>query len=98
MRVRIPHRELKCRKDKAMKLVADSGACYGCRICELVCSFHRKRVFSPALSSIRVSTNNLTGQVELSIDSTCDLCQEEEQPLCVAYCIYGALKEANKDD
>jgi len=70
----------------------DAEACCGCRICELVCSFHHKGVFSPDLSSIKVSRNNRTAEVGLSIDSTCDLCKGHS--LCVEYCLYeGALKE-----
>lgn len=76
-----------------MKLVTYAEACYGCRACELACSFHHERVFSPELSSIRVSNNYLAGEIQLSIDSTCDLCKGEAQPLCMEYCLYGALKE-----
>jgi len=75
-----------------LKIVRDATACYGCRICELVCSFHHARVFSPELSSIRVSRNNRNGEIEWSIDSTCDSCKGEAKPLCVEYCAYGALK------
>ena len=76
-----------------MKITLDTEACYGCRTCELACSFHHKGVFSPELSSIRVSNNCLTGEIQSSIDSTCDFCKGEAQPLCVEYCLYGALKE-----
>lgn len=76
-----------------MKIVRDTEACYGCRTCELVCSFHHKKVFSPELSSIRVSMNNRTGVINWSIDSSCDSCKGESRPLCVGYCIYGALRE-----
>lgn len=81
------------RGGKLLKIVIDNGACYGCRICELACSFHHERVFSPELSSIRVSTNNRTGEIEWSVSSTCDSCKGEAQPLCFEYCVYGALKE-----
>ncbi len=79
--------------DKAMKIVRNAEACYGCRTCELACSFHHERVFSPELSSIRVSRNNRTGKIGWSINSTCDSCQGETQPLCMQYCAYGALQE-----
>lgn len=79
--------------DKAMKIVRNTEACYGCRTCELACSFHHERIFSPELSSIRVSRNNRTGKIEWSINSTCDSCQGETQPLCMRYCAYGALQE-----
>ena len=68
-------------------------ACTGCRMCELVCSFHHKQVFSPELSSIKVSRNNRTSEIGLSIDNTCDLCQGEEQPQCIKSCCFGALEE-----
>ena len=76
-----------------MKIVRNAEACYGCRTCELACSFHHERVFSPELSSIRVSRNNRTGKIGWSINSTCDSCQRETKPLCVRYCAYGALQE-----
>jgi len=76
-----------------LKIAIDIQACYGCRICELICSFHHGGVFSPELSSIKVARHNRTGQVEWSISSTCDSCKGEAQALCVKYCAYGALKE-----
>jgi carbon-monoxide dehydrogenase iron sulfur subunit len=77
-----------------MKLVVNIGACCGCRTCELACSYHHKGFFSPELSSIKVSTNNRTGEIEWTIDSTCDSCKGEDSPLCVRYCTYQALQEA----
>jgi len=77
-----------------MKILINDEACYGCRTCELICSFHHDRVFSPELSSIKVLRNNLTGEIDWSIDSTCDSCEGEAHPLCVEYCIYGALRRA----
>ena len=76
-----------------MSIKVNSKACYGCRSCELACSFHHQKLFSPELSSIKVLTSMRTGDIKWSIDSTCDSCEGEEQPLCVKYCLYGALKE-----
>jgi Fe-S-cluster-containing hydrogenase component 2 len=73
-------------------LVWNSKRCYGCRTCELACSFHHKGVFSPELSSIRVSKANQTGKITWRRDLTCDTCEREEMPLCVKYCSYGALE------
>ena len=70
----------------------DVAACTGCRMCELACSFHHKSVFSPELSSIKVSRNNRTGEIQIFLDSTCDLCQEEDLQ-CVKVCCFGALKK-----
>jgi len=58
----------------------------------MACSFHHHGVFAPALSSIRISRSNLTGQMGWEIDATCDSCAGEEIPLCVKYCAYGALE------
>ncbi len=74
-------------------ILTNEKACYTCRICELACSFHHEGVFRPESSSIKVSRNNQNGRIGLSIDSTCDLCQGEAQPLCIRYCAYGALTE-----
>lgn len=75
-------------------IATNVAACTGCRMCELACSFHHKGAFSPELSSIKVSRNNRTAEIGLSIDNTCDLCQGEEQLQCVKVCCFGALKEA----
>ena len=81
-----------------MKIVVDTEACEGCRICELVCSFHHKGVFSPELSSIRVSRDNRSGKIELFINSTCDSCMGESRSLCVEHCLSRALKEVKQDE
>ena len=74
-------------------IIVNTEVCSGCRTCELACSFHHKGVFSPDTSSIKVSRDNQNGNIELSIDSTCDSCKGETRPLCVEYCVYEALKE-----
>lgn len=76
-----------------MRILTDTETCVGCRICELACSLHHAGSFLPEESSIRITRNNQNGEVNLFIDSTCDLCQEEAQPLCLKYCLYGALRE-----
>jgi Fe-S-cluster-containing dehydrogenase component len=65
--------------------------CRACQCCMLACSYHHRRAFSPAFSSIWVTRNNLTGIVEWSIDSTCDDCAGEPEQLCAKYCAYGVL-------
>ena len=76
-----------------MRIIRDGKACFGCRTCELACSFHHGQVFSPELSSIKVVRDNLMGEIGWSVDLTCDSCQGETAPLCVKYCSYEALKE-----
>jgi Fe-S-cluster-containing dehydrogenase component len=72
-------------------ILVDQENCQGCRICETACGFHHTghKEFNPGRSSTRVSRDNDTGKITLSIDSICDGCQNEEIPLCVKYCAYG---------
>jgi Fe-S-cluster-containing dehydrogenase component len=65
--------------------------CRACQCCMLACSYHHRRAFSPAFSSISVTRNNQNGIVEWSIDSTCDDCAGEPEQLCAKYCAYGVL-------
>lgn len=66
-------------------------ACYGCRIRELMCSFHKLGAFSPGGGAIQVKKDNSSGRVEWSLSAMCDLCEGEATPLCVKYCSYTAL-------
>ncbi|MFC1914957.1 hypothetical protein ACFLWK_01740 [Chloroflexota bacterium] len=74
-----------------MKISFISDTCCGCRLCELACSFHHRQAFSPDESSIEVFRDNEQGKATLTIDDTCDQCDEEAEPLCVTYCLYQAL-------
>ena len=83
-----------------MKITINSNLCYGCKTCQLVCSFHHTGAFWPSKSSINVFRNPQNGIVEWSINSTCDGCKSEDTPLCIKYCVYGALtlfKEEKKE-
>jgi len=75
-----------------MKIHRDHKACYGCRACELACSFHRRRIFSPGGGAIKVRKDNRSGEIRWSMDPTCDLCKGEDQPFCVRFCSYEALE------
>jgi Fe-S-cluster-containing hydrogenase component 2 len=76
-----------------LRILVDLERCYGCRICELICSFHKAEVFSHDLSSIQVSVNNRTGEIKWFVDySSCDLCEGEEELLCIKYCPYHCLE------
>lgn len=80
------------------KIVRNPKACYGCRACELACSFHFLRRFSPAGGAIYVRKDHRTGDIEWTLSQQCDLCREEKQPLCVHYCAYGALHSPRKNE
>jgi Fe-S-cluster-containing hydrogenase component 2 len=75
------------------RIARNASLCYGCKICQLVCSFHHTGSFWPERSSIQVFRNPQTGMVRWNLDKTCDQCGCEEQPLCVKYCSYEALRK-----
>lgn len=69
----------------------ETSGCTGCRACEIACSYHHKKVFSPSISSIEVTdkqpgfvvsfyTANANGHL------ACDKCEGEDGPLCLKYC------------
>jgi anaerobic carbon-monoxide dehydrogenase iron sulfur subunit len=76
-----------------MKIERNEKLCHGCRACELMCSFHHHRTFSPEGASIHVERDNANGVVLWSVDDTCDQCRNETQAFCIQYCPYGALKK-----
>ena len=79
-------------KGSAGHIARNAALCYGCKNCQLVCSLHLTGSFWPERSSIQVSRNPQTGVVRWTIDESCDRCPHEEEPLCIRYCAYHALK------
>ena len=67
--------------------------CVGCRTCEIACSYHHKRIFSPSISSIEIKKGQKEPSFTISFYErdhndhlACDKCQGEAEPLCVKYC------------
>jgi len=88
-------------KGKIMKIIRNSDLCYACKTCQLACSFHHTKTFWPERSSIIISRNPQDGTIKWRMNATCDKCVDEEESLCVKYCIYGALqvvKEVKDND
>lgn len=81
-----------------MDIFRDPKACYGCRACELICSFHCHGEFRPGGGTIRVRKDNRTGKINWFKGPGCDFCKGEGQPLCVKYCTYGALRVSGGED
>ena len=71
-----------------------SDLCTACRACELACHFHHKSSMGTSCSSIDIQLNADNGDLNIGIDNTCDSCMGEDEPLCVAFCILGALTVA----
>jgi Fe-S-cluster-containing dehydrogenase component len=80
------------RKEQRSRVTVDPDLCNGCRTCELACSFHHSGLMSPELSSIQVRRSNRTAAITWQVLPTCDLCVDEEQPLCDKYCSYAAVR------
>jgi len=76
-----------------MYIMYNPSICTNCRRCQLACSYHQTGKFSPSDSSIEVVFNNRTGLIKWAIDTTCDLCENEEgeMPYCVKRCSTGAI-------
>ena len=66
-------------------IMVDSKKCTGCRICEVVCSFHHEGIFSPSLASIWVVKNEPEGMY------TPIVCVQCTRPVCIEVCPEGAI-------
>ena len=86
-------------------LIADSAKCTGCRACEIACSYHHGKLFSFRLASLRIQRVEREGKISILLyeDLTkkergkrfpCDLCADEPVPMCVKYCVPGAITVA----
>ena len=65
-----------------------ASLCFGCKTCELACSFFNARVFSPAKSFIRIDEHEKEGRFEIRFSSECRLCGS-----CARSCPNEALIE-----
>lgn len=81
-----------------MELRVDAGKCCGCRICEVMCTFHHKKVFGRKSSSVEVKRIERKGEFKVIIHENggnlrpaCDLCEGEDMPLCVKFCPTEAM-------
>lgn len=74
-----------------IKVLQDTKFCTGCRSCELACSYHHKKNFSPSISNIRLRRNRVEGKIDLLLylksrdgHFRCD-CQPGEE-FCLRFC------------
>lgn len=73
--------------------------CTGCRMCELVCSFHFTGAFGRKAGAIEVHRHEAKAEFlplihkrPIDFRKTCDLCTGEKTHLCVKYCVVGAIE------
>lgn len=87
-------------------LEIDANKCTGCRTCQIACSFHHRRVFSPKIASLEIRTGQECQTISISLYKDllphetgkhipCDNCGEESIALCAKYCPVGAIKLEN---
>ena len=85
----------------AMKrIMINSEKCTGCGLCEIMCSFHHRKVFSKKLASVEISESLKNGTRKISLHDrdenghlSCDNCEGLDEPLCVTYCYTKAIVE-----
>ena len=72
--------------------------CTGCQACVLACSYHHSKKFSLTDgSSIKIFRNNQDGKIKIDYDqTTCDMCLDEEIPLCMQFCAIEAIQFTRK--
>jgi len=71
-------------------LLVNSEKCTGCRICEIVCSFHKERECNPTKSRIHIIKWEDAG-IDVPI-----VCQQCEIPICERVCPVEAISRDQK--
>ncbi len=66
-------------------IVINAQDCIGCRLCELICSFHHEGIFEPSAARIRVKLLLKEGF------STPLVCLQCKKPLCMTVCEAKAI-------
>ena len=74
------------------RIIIKPERCTVCRSCELACSYHFNKEFNPKKSQIRILFDPKSAFLSIIQEDGCDLCQNEKSPLCVKYCVRGALQ------
>lgn len=74
------------------RIIIKPEKCTLCRSCEIACSYHFKKKFNPKISQIKIIFDPKSADLRISQENGCDLCKNEKSPLCVKYCVRGALR------
>jgi Fe-S-cluster-containing dehydrogenase component len=73
-------------------LAIDTRKCTACRACELACHYHHSGVFGTTENSVTIEYQPDSGNLNISINETCDECGGEILPFCVKYCAPRAIQ------
>ena len=83
-----------------MESAVNTEHCTGCRACELACSYHHRKIFSPSISSIHIKKDEEEVEFGITIyrkpekgHLACN-CPEDDK-FCLNYCTEKARDELN---
>jgi len=82
------------KKELEYTIKINQERCTGCQACVLACSYHHSNVFSLTnKSSIEIFRNNQNGEININYNqASCDMCPDEEVPLCIQFCAIEAIQ------
>jgi Fe-S-cluster-containing dehydrogenase component len=76
---------------KPASVIVDTRLCTACRACEVACHYHHSGSFGTSRSSIEIQYNADISQISIAFNHTCDACPAESEPLCIHFCVPGAI-------
>ena len=78
-----PHAEI-TRGDQLRHISVDQSKCFGCKICEIVCSFTKEKEINPKMARIKI---------ELKLEKVFyHVCHKCDTPVCVDSCPIHAIE------
>ena len=69
------------------KLTAYSEKCTGCKICQMICSWSKYKVFSPCQAQLDIAVDEKNAAFHISFKEGCNSCS-----ICTRYCPSGAIQ------
>ncbi len=89
---------------RRIKLLLYPEKCTACMSCVLACSLHHSQRFDRKIASIQVGNTRKEREIHILIQKeketerkACDNCLGEKRPLCVEYCVPGAILLKQED-